>query len=151
MLLARLQFRKKWKPRKNVLSCALEIDFTYHPFFFKGNFRNLFLIWISKYLVVALNNKCCCWYLGRCIQFKNINLKTTLTWKLKRKRIILCFAALFHASFIFCKKSNFRKLAILETFKGKKKPNILVLCCLIWRIMHFFAYKNKVQLHYYTP
>ena len=126
MLLARLQFRKKWKPRKNVLSCALEIDFTYHPFFFKGNFRNLFLIWISKYLVVALNNKCCCWYLGRCIQFKNINLKTTLTWKLKRKRIILCFAALFHASFIFARKAISENLQFSKPLKAKR--NLISWC-----------------------
>ena len=107
---------------------------------------------MSKYLVVAFSNKCCCWC--RCIQFKNNNLKITLTWKLKRKRIILCFADLCISRIIhFCMKSNFRKLAILETLKAKKKPNILMLWCLINLTYHSFLHihKNKVQLHYYMP
>ena len=99
----------------------------------------LSLIWMSKYLVVAFSNKCCCWC--RCIQFKNNNLKITLTWKLKRKRIILCFADLCISRIIhFCMKSNFRKLAILETLKAKKKPDILMQWCLINLTYHSFLH-----------
>ena len=66
-------------------------------------------------------------------------------WKLKRKRIILCFSDLFHASFIFAWKVISEDLQFSKPWKlkAKKKPNILVLWCLISRITHFLHIKTK--------
>ena len=63
--------------------------------------------------------------------------------KAKKETYYLVLRSFISRIIHFCMKSNFRKLAILETFKAKKKPNILVLCCLIWRIIRFLHIKTK--------
>ena len=111
--------------------------------FLKRQFQTFFLIWMSKYVVVAFNNKFCCWC--RCIFFNNNNLKITLK---ETYYLVLCsqfISRIIH----FCMKSNFRRLAILETLKVESQKETWYLGALVLNLTYhsFFEYKNKVPLH----